>query len=287
MSKKRGYRAPLNYLQAGSHQPSCFYTVDFPVSTLKCMRASSLYSLLSVCGMFTMISGPAGCDHFRNKVALLALLFKHNNCGFSESKDSKQEIRSLHQKITGMHLVWTVEMSISCSWASQFLSSFIRRNYKFCFKSSCQQSHYLLFGFALSFTCLKLTPKISQRIISQRTSVVISFCQTAVPWPRGMSERRGPGRERLFKLERLGVGKYKERTEQTERDTRTWRDRIQTCESVHTCLIVSVRSERRTVGGIKKFIWTVPWGMFVSLTTAGTAKQTGPFITIQNKQKLY
>lgn len=155
-----------------------------------------------------MISGPAGCDHFRNKVALLALLFKHNNCGFSESKDSKQEIRSLHQKITGMHLVWTVEMSISCSWASQFLSSFIRRNYKLCLKSSCQQSHYLLFGFALSFMCLKLTPKISQRIISQRTSVVlISFCQTAVPWPRGTSERRGPGRERLFKLERLGDGK--------------------------------------------------------------------------------
>lgn len=231
-----------------------------------------------------MISGPAGCDHFRNKVALLALLFKHNNCGFSESKDSKQEIRSLHQKITGMHLVWTVEMSISCSWASQFLSSFIRRNYKLCFMPTVTLSPFWL---CLEFyMCLKLTPKISQRIISQRTSVVISFCPTAVPWPRGMSERRGPGRERLFKLERLGVGKYKERTEQTERDTRTWRDRIQTCESVHTCLIVSVRSER-TVGGIKQLIWTVLWGMFVSLTTAGTAKQTGPFITIQNKQKLY
>lgn len=108
MSKKRGYRAPLNYLQAGSHQPSCLYTVDFPSVDIKVHESefTSLYSLLSVCGMFTMISGPAGCNHFRNKVALLALLFKHNNCGFSESKDSKQEIRSLHQKITtGMHLV--------------------------------------------------------------------------------------------------------------------------------------------------------------------------------------
>ncbi len=59
------------------------------------------------------------------------------------------------------------------------------------------------------------------------------------------------------RLRGTATGKYKEGKEQTDRQTdiqtKGRKERIQTWEADHTCLIVSVaRSERRKVGGIKQ-----------------------------------
>lgn len=93
----------------------------------------------------------------------------------------------------------------------------------------------------------EVLPKISQQIASQKSSGFISFCQTAVPQPLGMDERRGPGWERGFQYREAPTWENRnERERQRETDIGSGKLRL-------SPLMTVVRSERRKrVGGIKQ-----------------------------------
>lgn len=128
------------------------------------------------------------------------------------------------------------------------------------------------------YMCLKLTPKISQRIISQRTSVVISFCQTAVSWPRGTNERRGPGRERFFKLERLGDGKiqrgYRANRKRHE-DMKGQNSDVRVCPHLLDCVCGQKREEDS--GRNKTINMNSTLGNVRFLDNSGHSQTNGPF----------
>lgn len=73
--------------------------------------------------------------------------------------------------------------------------------------------------------------------------MVISSRQTAVSWPRGTSERRGPGRERLFKHERLGDGKTQRANRKRHKDMNRQNSNMWVCPHLLDCVWGQKREE--------------------------------------------